>query len=273
MPAVAGLWIYPLKGGAGIPLDAWPLDAFGLRWDRRWMVVDEAGSFLTQRSDPALGRLGQTLTDEALVLVSGTADRLELPFAPPDGAAVRVRVWSDDVDVRDCGAAAASFISRHLGRTARIVHMPADAVRPADPVYARADDRVSFADGFPLLLVGQAALDELNERLAAPLDMRRFRPNIVVTGSAPHAEDAWASIRIGDVVCEVVKPCARCVVTTFDPDTGEAGREPTRTLSRYRRWDGQVWFGQNLIHRGAGTLAVGDEVIVLAERPPEPPLM
>lgn len=269
---VSGLWLYPLKGAAGIALEEGALDEFGLTHDRRWMVVDPEGGFLSQRSDPGLGRLRQEVTADALVVRSAMSGELSLPLAP-DGARSTARVWQDHVSVIDCGAEAAAFVTRHLGRPARIVHMPADTLRQADPDYARTGDRVSFADGFPLLLISEASLDELNHRLDEPIEMRRFRPNVVVTGAAPHAEDGWQTIRIGSVLCDVVKPCARCLVTTLDPDTGAAGREPLRTLGGYRRWNGKVWFGQNVIHRALGNVAVGDAVEVLDTRSPEPPLL
>jgi uncharacterized protein len=132
---------------------------------------------------------------------------------------------------------------------------------------------VSFADAFPLLIIGDGSLDELNRRLAVPIEMLRFRPNIVIGGMSPHEEDSWRLVRLGDVECDVVRPCARCVVPTIDPATGSAGVEPTRTLASYRKWDRKVWFGQNAIHRSPGTLAVGAAVEVLETGYAEPPLL
>jgi uncharacterized protein YcbX len=236
------------------------------------MVIDANGSFVTQRTVPELGQLATSIENEALVVRSPSAGEIRLPFKPA-GAQVRVRVWSDDVAAIDAGDEAAAFVSAHLGQESRIVHMPDDTLRQVNPAYARGGDRVSFADGYPLLLIGAASLEELNRRLDEPVEMLRFRPNIVVTGAEPHGEDSWSAIRIGSVVCDVVKPCDRCVVTTLDPATGVAGREPLRTLGGYRRWNGNVWFGQNVIHRGTGTLAPGDSVEILDTRGPEPPLL
>jgi uncharacterized protein len=160
-------------------------------------------------------------------------------------------------------------VSAHLDTDARLLFMPDTTMRQADLAYAEPGDRVSFADGFPLLLITQQSLDELNRRLTEPLSMLRFRPNVVVHGAAvPHEEDSWRSIRLGSVPCDVVKPCARCAVTTIDQATGIAGKEPLRTLAEYRRWDGKVWFGQNVVHRDTGMLRVGDEVEVLHRRAP-----
>jgi hypothetical protein len=171
-----------------------------------------------------------------------------------------VQVWDDVTDAVDAGDVAAEFVSRHLDAAARLLFMPDSTLRQVSLDYARPGDRVSFADGFPLLLIGQASLDELNRRLPDPVAMVRFRPNIVVSGATPHAEDGWRRLRVGDVDLDVVKPCARCAVPNVDPETAVAGREPTRTLAGYRRWDGKIWFGQNVLHRSAGVLRVGDPV-------------
>jgi uncharacterized protein YcbX len=266
------IWIYPVKGAAGIRLSEWPLDAFGLRHDRRWMVVTAGGDFITQRDRPALGQVAQSLGDGVLEL-RAAAGAVRLPLEPERAGTREVRVWQDHVTAEDAGDDAAELLSAHLGSAVRLVHMPDDSMRQADTTYAQRGDRVSFADGFPLLVITQASLDELNGRLAEPVEMRRFRPNLVVAGAAPHDEDGWARIRAGSVQCDIVKPCARCVVTTIDPDTGAAGREPLRTLAGYRTWSRKVYFGQNAIHRGTGTLRVGDAVSVLDRRDPEPPLM
>lgn len=271
MQTITDLWVYPLKGAAGIHLDEWRLDSFGLAHDRRWMVIDGDGVFLSQRGDPTLGQVDTSLSADSLVLRSKMAGELRLPFAA-DGDRVRVRVWDDEVDAVDCGGEAATFVSKHLGRDARVVFMPDDALRPV-PGSSSAAGRVSFADAFPLLIIGNGSLDELNRRLAAPVEMLRFRPNIVIGDAAPHEEDSWRLIRLGDVECDVVRPCARCVVPTIDPATGVAGVEPTRTLARYRKWDRKVWFGQNAVHRSPGTLAVGAAVGILETGHAEPPLL
>jgi uncharacterized protein len=269
---VTELYIYPIKGTAAVRAAAWRLDAFGLQHDRRWMVIDSGGRFVTQRDHPALALLGTAVEDESLVLRSARGGVVRLPLRPESGELLRVSVWGDPVDAVDTGDAAASLLEAHLGFAARLVHMPDTTLRQVDTDYGRAGDRVSFADGFPLLLITQESLDAVNGRLEEPIPMLRFRPNIVVAGAAPHAEDAWRRIRVGTVACDVVKGCARCVVTTIDPATATAGREPLRTLATYRRWDGKVWFGQNVIHRGTGTIRVGDAVTVLEAGEPHPPI-
>jgi uncharacterized protein len=271
---VTQLYVYPIKGAAGVPLTAARLDAFGIEHDRRWLVVDDAGEFITQRNAAGLGLLQPQLEPGSLVLRSARAGELRLPLAPASSglARVRARVWDDEVEAEDAGAAAASYLRSHLGFGARLLYMPAATVRQVDLAYARPGDRVSFADGFPLLLLTQESLDALARRVGQPLPMLRFRPNIVVAGATPHAEDAWQRIRVGRIACDVVKPCARCVVTTLDPATAVGGDEPLRTLATYRRWQGKVWFGQNVIHRAQGAIAVGDGVEVLDAGPARPPL-
>jgi uncharacterized protein len=269
---VSALFVYPVKGAAGISLMQAELDEFGIHHDRRWMVVDAAGRFITPRHHPRLALVRTALTGTALVLAAPGAGELRLPLqraldgpGPSGARTVRARVWLDDVDAIDAGNDAASFLTAWLGFAVRLVYMPTTTVRPTDPAYSRPGDRVSFADGFPLLLIGQSSLDELNRRLEEPVPMLRFRPNIVVAGAEPHAEDGWRRIRIGAVECDVVKPCGRCVVTTLDLATAVAGPEPLRTLATYRRREGQVYFGQNVIHRATGTVAVGAAVDVLAD--------
>jgi uncharacterized protein len=269
---VTELCVYPVKGAAGIPLHEARLDAFGIEHDRRWMIVGGDGTFITQRNHAGLALLGTALEPDALVLRSRLAGEARVPLRPVEGVPVRVTVWHDEVDAMDAGDVAAAFLEAHLGFPARLVHMPESTHRQAPLSHARAGDRVSFADAFPLLLITQESLDELDHRLRRPIPMARFRPNVVVAGAAPHAEDSWRRIRIGTLECDVVKPCARCVVPTIDPATATPGREPLRTLAGYRKWDGHVWFGQNLIHRDTGVLRTGETVTVLETGPARPPI-
>ena len=242
------------------------VDALGVAGDRRWMVVDaQSGRFLTQRLLAQMNRITMAWQGSEQVLLSapGMAD---LPVAVPEPAELRtVTIWRDSLAVPDAGDAAAAWLSQLLGRACRLVHVPAQLARQVDPVYAAEGDRVAFADGFPLLLIGQASLDDLSARVGRPLEMLRFRPNLVIAGSAPYAEDEWRRIRIGTLEFRVVKGCSRCIMTTLDPQTGErsADREPLTTLQNYRARDGEVYFGQNLIACAEGQLALGMPVEVL----------
>jgi uncharacterized protein len=272
MMKLSEIWIYPVKGAAGIPVEEWPLDEFGLRHDRRWMVVTEAREFVTQRDRPALGQVQQLIEGDGLTLTT-PGGTVRLPLDPLPAAASTVRIWKDVVEATDAGDDAAALLSTHLEIPVRLMHMPASTHRQADLRFSQPGDRVSFADGFPLLLITQESLDELNRRLPDPVTMQRFRPNLVVAGARPHDEDSWMRIRTSAVECDIVTPCARCVVTTIDPATGVASREPLRTLATYRTWSRKVYFGQNAIHRGVGLLRRGADVQVLERRNPEPPLL
>jgi uncharacterized protein YcbX len=261
MPVVDRLFVYPIKSCAGIELETADLDDFGFRHDRRWMVVDPTGRFITQRQIPRMALVRPVLTADGLTMHAPDADPFVL--SRPEGPArAEVSVWRDRVQAAPAGDAAAAWFSRVLGTPCRPVFIPDDSFRPAGRKYGgRA--RVSFADSFPFLIVSREAVDLVSERAGMPLSVRRFRPNIVVSGVEPHAEDGWCRIRIGQVPFAVVKPCSRCVVTTIDPETGEAGKEPLRTLATYRKRNGKVLFGQNAVHESTGTIRLGNPVTVL----------
>ncbi|MDE1885334.1 MAG: MOSC N-terminal beta barrel domain-containing protein [Xanthomonadaceae bacterium] len=263
---LASIHVYPLKSCAPMALDSARVEARGLEHDRRWMAVDASGKFLTGRQHPRL-TLIRAEPDDAGALRLRAPDMPELRLMPaPDRARSTADVWGSRVDALVADAAADAWISAFLGIPARFVHMDADCLRNVDPDYAQPGDSVSFADGYPLLAISQAALDLLNSKLAQPVPMLRFRPNLVIAGTTPHAEDNWQCLRIGGVQFDVVKPCIRCVFTTVDFARGafdESG-EPLRTLLTYRRTATGVSFGQNLIPRGAGTLRIGDTLEPLA---------
>ncbi|MDO8696924.1 MAG: MOSC domain-containing protein [Pseudomonas sp.] len=267
MLSLSALYRFPLKSAVGESLQLAQLDALGLSGDRRWMIVDaSSGRFLTQRLLAQLTQLKALWLDAQHVRLS-VAGRTDLLVALPSAAAElrSVTVWGDSLQVPDAGDAAALWLSDWLGRPCRLVQVPAERARQVDQNYANIGERVGFADGFPLLLIGQASLDDLSARVGRPLEMLRFRPNLVVSGSAAYAEDSWKRIRIGALEFRLVKGCSRCIMTTLDPLTGErsADREPLATLKTYRERDGEVYFGQNLLHSGPGELQVGMQVEVL----------
>jgi len=269
---VTGLYVYPVKSCAGTALAQAELGPRGIVHDREWMITDANGRFLTQREQPRLALVRPTLIDGTLTLTAPGMPCFELPVTD-DGPRREVVVWRDTVVAVDQGQAAADWLAGYLGLPARLVRQPADSVRPIDPAFApRPTDQVGFADGFPVLLISEESLDDLNARLERPLPMNRFRPNVVVRGwGAPYGEDTWASVCIGAIPFEVVKACARCVTTTTDQATAERGPEPLATLARYRRVPRGVLFGQNLVHAAAGQVRVGDPLQVLS-RAPTPPL-
>lgn len=265
---VASLHYYPVKSCGGTSIQHATIDARGFVEDRAWMVTTSDGVFLTQRDVPRMALIRPCADAGTLVL--------RAPGMPPlqairhtDGARRDVAVWDDTCATLDQGEEPARWLSTFLGIPCRLVRMAEDFVRQTDPVFSAGfAGQVGFADGYPMLLITQASLDDLNRRLAEPLPMNRFRPNVVVSGTGPYAEDDWGLIRIGDVAFAVVKPCARCPITTTDQDTAETAREPLRTLATYRHVRGKgVMFGQNLIHTAAGSIRVGDPVEILETAP------
>jgi uncharacterized protein YcbX len=256
--------VYPLKSGGGLAQTSWDVDTFGLRYDRRWMLVDDGGVFLSQREHPRLALIRPELEPDRLVLRAPGAADLELPLRP-SGSDLTVTVWAGETRGRLVSAGADRWFTAFLGIACRLVHMPEDVVRPVRPDYAHDGERTSFTDGFPFLLISDASLEDLNRRLAAPVPMNRFRPNLVVAGAEPFAEDGWRRIRMGQLTFRVSKPCPRCVMTTVDQASGiSSGTEPLRTLAGFRRnAEGQVDFGQNLLHAGTGRLEVGMTVELL----------
>jgi uncharacterized protein len=259
--------IYPLKSARGLELDSAEVQPRGLVDDRRWMVIDAQGRFVTARKIPAMVLI------DAIVDVDDGALTLSAPghalcrAGVPDAAQPRidVEVWQSQAPARVADAAANAWISQLLGGDYRLVHMADDCLRTVSKAWSRDGDTVSFADGFPLLLIGTASLADLNRRLLRPVTMANFRPNLVVHTDEPFVEDRWKRIRIGAIEFDVCKPCTRCVLTTVDPISGvkDVDGEPLATLKTFRRFDIGVTFGQNLIPRGTGVLSAGEEVIVL----------
>lgn len=259
---LTGLYRYPVKSLRGAGFDELAVDARGLVDDRRWMVVDAGGRFVTQRQQPRMC-LVDTEIDAAGRLTLRAPGMPPVTPAPARGERQQVVVWGDTVEAERCDPAVDAWLGEFLGIACHLVRMPDDSVRPVDPEYAGPGHRVGFADGFPFLLISEASLDELNGRLARPLPMARFRPNLVVAGCDAFAEDGWRRIRIGDLSFDLVKPCARCIIPTIDIATGERDAEPLRTLMTYRRHGDRIVFGQNLVHAGAGRLRCGMPVEVL----------
>jgi uncharacterized protein YcbX len=263
---VTELNIYPVKSTRRIALNASEVLPRGLPWDRRWMLIDDSGRFITARQHPRLATV-QTAVEDGLLRISaaGRPD-ISLPLVPDNRSLTRVTVWRDTLDAVPAGPHADAWFTSFLGLSCRLVQMTDDLVRGVNQDYGRPGDQVSFADGYPLLLISEASLADLNHRLAQPVEMRRFRPNLVIDGDVPYAEDGWRRLRVGGVEFEGVKNCSRCVFTTIDPDSGEKHpeQEPLRTLSTYRRRpEGGVYFGQNLIPRSGGMIRVGDPVTVI----------
>ena len=262
MPRVSALHIYPVKSCGGINVQCARLEGRGPEFDRRFMVVDGTGRFLTQRQEPRLALVRPTLVPPALLLDAPGMRQIEVALSGGGRGRVPIQVWSHSGEAEYVGEEPAGWFSEYLGRGCRLVRWGEDEVRFCDPTYARFESQVAFADGFPVLLISEASLRDLNGRMDAAVPMDRFRPNIVVQDCEPYAEDNWKQIRIGDLLFDVVKPSSRCVTTTVDQSTGEVGKEPLKTLATYRKRGNAVFFGQNCIHHSPGMVRVGDEVRV-----------
>ncbi|MGO1501880.1 MAG: MOSC domain-containing protein [Marinobacter sp.] len=259
---VHSLHIYPVKSLAGIQVPSFEMDDFGPKGDRRWMIVDADRNFVTQRALPELARITTSLVDRKVSIhIPGEGD---FTLQSTD-LELRVLVWRDWVKAFEGESSVNEALSRFCGKELRFVYMPDSSFRRVDAGRVTEYRRVGFADGFPLLITSLASLEELNERLDVPVDMRRFRPNIVVEGAAAWQEDKWHTLKLGNQSFDIVKPSSRCVLTTVDPDTGvkDSGLQPLRTLSSYRRTSDGVIFGQNAIHETPGVIHVDDSVTVI----------
>ncbi len=259
MVKLTGIFIYPVKSARGIALANAELSDRGLTHDRRFMIVDDQGLFVTQRQEPALARLETALEGDALAL-SFEGQTVRVPLAPPDGAARRVCVFSDEVEARDLGPDARAFLSAALAQPLSLVYMPAESRRAVDPKRAGPDEVVSFADGFPYLLANETSLEALNGALEHPVPMARFRPNFVIAGAPAYAEDSFGELTIGEVPFVALKPCSRCVIIDTDQQRGVRAPGPLEALARTHKIGNRAIFGQNLVARGRGTVRVGDPV-------------
>lgn len=287
MPYISSLHVYPVKSCAGHELTRAELDDRGIRDDRSWIVVGDGGSPeppgssgssgplgprsplspLTQREAPSLALVQPALSSGGLALTAPGMEDLPVPRIE-EGATWNVDVWGDLCDGTDQGEDAAEWFSTYLDMSCRLLCFSPGFVRPVDPDYARRPgDQVGFADGFPLLVISEASLADLNARLETPIRMNRFRPNVVVADCPPYAEDTWKRVRAGDLEIDLVKPCGRCATTLVEQESGTPGKEPLRTLATYRRFGRPApSFGHNAVHRSPGVLEAGMAIQILDMR-------
>ncbi|MBI6852807.1 MOSC domain-containing protein [Pseudomonas lijiangensis] len=268
MLRLASLYRFPLKSCKAEVLQRAAFDELGLAGDRRWMLVDaNSGRFFTQRALPHMSQLSVLWNAAGGVTLSAPGFQpLDVALPVDVEATLRgVTVWRDTLQVPDAGEEAAAWVSEFIGKPTRMVYVPVDRARSLPSGYGTGADKVSFADGFPLLLIGQGSLDDLSARIGRSQEMLRFRPNLVIEGAEAFAEDNWKRIRIGEMEFRLLKPCARCILTTIDPATGQRSedREPLTTLKTYREIEGDVMFGQNMVNDGPGVLEVGMPVEIL----------
>ncbi len=273
MIEIANLCIYPVKGCRGLSLSTCSVVPGGLEHDRRYMIIDGGGRMVTRREEPRLTRLATAATDAGFALKSELEQlsTFDLPWTLAESPE-QFSGWVDSSVWRDTPRArlhpeGSKWLSSVFGRDLRLVYLPDESLRQVNPERSKPGDRVSFADGYPILLTSTASLDELNRRLPSPIVMARFRPNVVVRGAESFAEDTWAALTLGQLPCDAPKLCDRCVVTTLEEGSVEKSKEPLKTLSTFRRWGGAVWFGTNVIPRRTGTLSVGSPVRIDEFRP------
>ena len=264
MLQVSELYIYPIKSLGGVAVQNAEVTRRGLQHDRRWMLVNEHGHFITQREFPQMALIKTTVETDGIALHHHSGGSLLIPFNGERKSLQQFAVWDDTCMGQYVNEEFDRWFSQALNIKCRLVHMPDDSEREVDQCYAKPGMITSFADAYPFLLIGQASLDDLNKRMTLPLPMNRFRPNIVFTGGEAYSEDLMNEIEIAGITFYGAKLCARCVLTTIDQHTAVKAKEPLKTLASYRMKNNKIMFGQNLVHENTGIISVGDELDVLS---------
>lgn len=257
------IFIYPIKSLGGISLMNAEVQERGLKYDRRWMLTDEEGVFLTQRNIPQMALIHLSISEKDLnarFAADNSYPGISIPLQADNIQKVDVIIWNDRCKAQLVGNDYDDWFSDLLKVRCRLVYMPDTEKRIVEKKFISENKIVSFADAYPFLLIGQSSLDDLNSRLEQPIPMNRFRTNFVFTGGKPYEEDTWKKFEIGNVEFQAVKPCARCVITTTDQQTAERNEEPLKTLSAYRKIGNKVMFGMNLIAVNNGFVSIGDSI-------------
>jgi uncharacterized protein YcbX len=271
MLQLSEIWVYPVKSLGGIPLQESKVTDRGLELDRRWLLIDDDGRFLSQREYPELALFKPEIAGNFLRITHRVLlESIDIPLLPvlsDTASKIEVTVWEDTIDAYEVSQTITDWFIKLLGFSARLVYMPDESERKLDPDYSiTGNELTSFSDAYPFLIIGQSSLDDLNGRLAVQVSMNRFRPNFVFTNGEAFEEDSWREFKIGNVSFVGVKPCDRCVMTTVDQEKGVfSGKDPLKTLAQYRNFGNKVLFGQNLLGLGLGTVSVGDEIRVLSQ--------
>lgn len=259
---LSDIYIYPVKSLAGIRVSNWEVIATGLKYDRQWMLIDENGQFLSQRRLPKMALIQTQLTQSELILSAENVANLHLPLDAKSGVLIPSTVWEDCCAAQHVSNKADAWFSEVLEMNCQLVYLPTDTKRGVDLNYANDADRVAFSDGFPFLILSENSLNSLNSQLELPVEMARFRPNLVISGCEAYAEDFWREIQIGNIEFRLPKPCSRCSVPAINPNTAQVGKEPLTTLNRLRKAGGKIYFGQNALHNSCGELKIGDVMTV-----------
>lgn len=273
MLSLSRLFIYPIKSLAGIEVKQSQVTPTGLQYDRKWMLVDEHQQFLSQRRLPKMALLKTQVVGQQLIVSAPNQEDLVLQLKPAESTVTQeVTLWHDQCIVQEVDREASQWFSGFLQFPCTLVYQPDENIRTVDQKYAQAKDQTSFSDGFPFLMVSDASLALLNQQMGLSLSIRRFRPNLVVTDCSAYAEDSWRIISIGEISFRLPKPCARCAIPQIDPDTAISDQEPLRTLAITRKWNNEVFFGQNALHDSLGLLKAGDSVTIKKTGNAQPPL-
>ena len=269
MLKLSEIYIYPIKSLGGIRLEKANITSRGLENDRRFMLVDENGRFLSQREHPQLAIFQTEIEGDFLKITNkknGSSLKINIQYSIPQSFnhSIIVKIWDDETTAIEVSNEASNWFTEALDIPARLVYMPEESLRKTDAQYSLTGEEItSFSDGYPILIIGQSSLDDLNNRLENPVNINRFRPNFVFTNGEPFEEDAWHEFTVGNVRFFGVKPCARCVMTTINQETGEKrGKEPLLTLNKYRKVGNKILFGQNVLVSQLGTVEVGDFIEV-----------
>ena len=264
---ISELLIYPVKSLGGISVKSAVLTDRGFEYDRRFMLIDSQNRFVTQREFPELAFFKTAILGDQLIITDKRdGSSVAVPLIAVEGEQIGVQIWDDHCQAMLLDNTIADWFSARLSQPVQLVYMPDESHRRVDPAYAGNGELTSFSDGYPVLIIGEESLKGLNARLENPIPMDRFRPNIVFSGGYPHVEDTFNTFRAGDVQLHAVKPCARCVLTTTDQETGQRTAEPLQTLSKYRSQHNKIYFGQNLLASNTGEVRLGDHLIVLSTK-------
>lgn len=275
-PLLSGLYIYPVKSLAGIQVTQWPVLAKGFKYDRQWMLVDQEYQFMTQRKTPKMGLITTQITEHLLILSASGYSDIAVPLSPSEVAKkstpVIVKIWHDHCLACLVNQEVDQWLSAFLETPCHLIYQPETTIRNVDLGYATPEDKVNFSDGFPFLILSQASLDKLNQVMGLGFSMQRFRPNLVIDNCLSFAEDYWREITIGEIAFRLPKACSRCAITTIEPGTENFGKEPLTTLNRIRKWQKNVYFGQNALHNNQGYLQQGDHLSITKTGPAQPPI-
>ena len=271
-PFLSEIFIYPVKSLAGIKVAKWPVNEKGLLHDRKWMLIDKNNQFLSQRRAPRMVLIKTQLTEKQLILSTSNSESISLPLFPTGGDNCLTSIWNEQCLAKTTSKYANQWLSDFLGLDCKLVYQDDDTIRPVDTNYANNTDKVNFSDGFPFLLVSEASLASLNQAMNLDLPMLRFRPNLVISQCESYAEDSWREISINSIQFRLPKACSRCAIPTIDLETAKTNKEPLKTLNRIRKWNKQVYFGQNALHNSTGELSIASPVKICQTGSNQPPL-